>query len=429
MFSALLTRLVLVFGASAGVSAALACVPAYVAPDGRPVNNGGSHLVVLYDGGSTFVTLAGDFEGEADHFGYVMAVPAGTSVEDAVLVDPAALDELDELLAPRVVSPVCGDVGLPSVPSAPSTSGCSPAPSQSTSTGRLDDLPPDETLVKSRRTLGAYELSVLDPAGGSLSEWLLANDFVVTEEAGFVVDELSEQGVWFLAVGVDVGEPSDLGGRWFEPLRVRFDGALTSLPLRLGATTSSGVQDLVITVLDPTQSAARIGNYRQVDLERDCMADDPASSYEERLDDRLLPGVNGRAAWVREAFLLPEEGEELGTSGTFGQEFGGSQPWFGLTRLHLRYTPDQIDEDLELFAESGVEPHFTTFARHEAWLEGYLPVCGQDGSVFGHLGADFCPIDAVVPESAACASGASGGFSAAGVLLVLGAVLGRRRRS
>ncbi len=133
-------------------------------------------------------------------------------------------------------------------------------------------------------------------------------------------------------------------------------------------------------VIDDADSAARISSYPQAEHGIDCMVEgDLEEAYDTLVDAELLDGSDGRALWSAARCSRPRT-PELGSPST---TCSGSRRWAAqpartlvMTRLHLRYTPDQIDEDLVLKREDP-EVLRSTYITHDPQLESLYPICGE----------------------------------------------------
>ncbi|MCA9489717.1 MAG: DUF2330 domain-containing protein [Myxococcales bacterium] len=418
--------LALVGAVSLGGTDARASCYAFVAPEGEAVTNADSSVIVAFDGASTWVTMASDARGDSPSFGYLLPVPAGCSVSDADVVPTEVFDGLQDWVAPRQVETSCAAVGATNGIVSSGCGGVSGLAAGDLPT--LGELETQDSIVAEHRTLGAYELSVLDTDRPSrLNRWLHDHGFQLGDEARPMVDELVEQGVWFLAVEVDgTGRDGDPAA-WVEPLKLRYDGRMDVLPLALGATSSAGVQDLVVLVVD--DGPVGISNYREVEIERECMVrGDLDETYDALVDAALLDGVDGRAGWATEAVVssVHQWATEDDLDPDWLAQVGRPDAWgTTLTRLHLRYAPDQIDEDLLLQPA----PHDVQTSTYLVWdeqLESTWPVCGEG---WVGEGAGSCPVVAASTGGQAPVTGSCESIPVtarwAPVLLLVG--LARRR--
>ncbi len=362
----------------------------YVGPAGEAPSNGESVLVLSMEQGRTVLTLANDFQGRTDDFGLLVPVPAGFDASAVSVADADALQALDAYSAPRLVSYTCEQVWDGEVVrhegtyqsgcSGSGTSGGSTRPPAAThvDTGGLSEPSLEGVLVQSHASVGAYEVSVVSAeATDGLSAWLETNGMALPAESEPLVQELLDHGVWFVAATVS----TDAVTAWLEPLQLVYDSEIRSLPLALGTSSSAGVQDLVLYTLAP--SRVRITNYPEADIEDECLLSSPGA-YEALVDHALDPAPadgQGRAQWATEYGWNAGKCDPCAATGSLDPEAIEALGWSSaavpyVTRLRMRYGPDQIDEDVLLQLTGDVGTSQLRYVEHAAELEDLFPVCG-----------------------------------------------------
>ena len=75
----------------------------YVAKADTNLFNQASQVVLVRDGNRTVITMANDFEGEADDFAVVIPVPTMIEREQINVGDRAVIEHLDAYTSPRLV--------------------------------------------------------------------------------------------------------------------------------------------------------------------------------------------------------------------------------------------------------------------------------------------------------------------------------------
>lgn len=438
-----------------GVPEAQAFCGAYV---GSSSTNHASVVVVVRQGDTTTLTLANDFGDATGSFAYVVPVPPGLSATDVTVVDPAVIARLDAYSAPRTVAYSCDDVvwswsegedGEGHWEGSAASSGCggetgtpvfvpdTASGDAGASNGGLDGS--GDVLgvrVSDRTTVGSYTLAVVQARGAEgLEAWLATEGFAASETTTERLQVYIDAGQSFLVARVDLDTLPE-GRSWLEPLRISYPSDGVSLPLWLGAASSSGDQDLLIFgVTDMEAGALAIANFDNLALDDECLTDDADTTMETQWQASL--GASARAPWVSEFGWLsgkcdPCANDQVLTDadlGAIGFEGPAEESFF--TRIHMRYRPDQIDADVALY-ESGVTDRWQLrYIDHTSAMEEFFDVC--DGTA-GSSSGSVCeaPPEPDTGDAGATSDGSStgttGGLCSGVAVVMIGAALRTRRR-
>lgn len=256
---------------------------------------------------------------------------------------------------------------------------------------------------------GVYEILVLsaEDAGG-LQRWLDTNGFAVPTEAGAVLQSYIDQGDSFLVARVWVGTSGDSGGdsspavdtggswtgdsagsefasaEWLPPLQLRYASTSLTLPLRLGALSSTGSQDLLIYGLVPhTFGALAISNLPEGVPEDECLflpegVHEFSEFYEERFDDAVAR--NGGSAWALEYAWEPEQCDPCTSEPLAADLITKLAPGVDpqdtfFSRLHLRYTPGGMSEDLALYPTRIKGTDQERYITYSSYTAAFFPIC------------------------------------------------------
>jgi hypothetical protein len=301
--------------------------------------------------------------------------------------------------------------------------------------------------VHSRFTAGSWDIAILDATSADpLLDWLIDEGFPTDDATLDTVDAVLDGGLAVLAA------KAKADAEWLTPLQIRYPEAAMTLPVALGARASSGHQDLVLHTL--ADSIVDIANYPQAHVQTDCLFDPETTPLEELydglLDDALEP-VGGKAAWVREyaRSWAPAAGgkcdpcepppppepdspaeDELDDELLDALGFSGGRDAVFVTRLRLRYAPDEVDQDLVLQPTGLTTLHQQRYIVEAPIRDLYeaFPRCGEDVyEVPEGLEGQTCDASASAePSSASCSVPAGRGVGGAATLLLL--LLARRRR-
>ncbi|MCB9764066.1 MAG: DUF2330 domain-containing protein [Alphaproteobacteria bacterium] len=437
----------------------------YVGQAGAELTNAASRVAIVRQDDRTTLTMANDFDANVSEFAVVVPVPVVLTEADVRVVDPAVFDTLDLYSGPRLVSYTCEEL-YPEV----SRGGCNPFVSYDIAIktdeagGGLSD-PFSDVDVEERFIVGEYEVVVLSAEeSSSLLGWLDANGYAVSAEAEDLFQEYIDSGSYFFAAKVFL-ERLPPGQDWLSPLQFTYTSDVFALPIRPGTINSPGSQDLVIyAITNPSDGQVRISNYPQTTIEDECLfEDDPEAFgdfYEGQFDDGVAQ-VEDDASWAIEygwsvspwvaacdpcpptetAEPMPSadlvalgydpnpEGED--DSGVYVE---GLSYYF--TRLRMRYTPAQADEDLLFYLSGETENTQQRYVQHASFLEDLYPICGfgfvEDPGSCKDEGMEMRrrvrQAEREEGGEGGCASWAWGGLSYGAVALVGLLIAGRRRR-
>ena len=221
----------------------------YVGQAGAGLYNQASQVVMVRQGLQTTLTLANDFEGDLEDFVLVVPVPLVLAEEDVDVVDPEIITRVETYSAPRLVQYSCDDFLEEDL-----------AGTGYDGSGDEDGEGAISASVEAEFSAGEFDIVILsaEQSEGLLS-WLNSHGYAVPAESTEILQEYIDGGSYFLAAKVD---PADLpdGQTWLRPLQVTYSTSGMSLPLRLGALNSPGVQDLLVYVINDQAE----GWYRQL---------------------------------------------------------------------------------------------------------------------------------------------------------------------
>lgn len=385
----------------------------YVGDGESILTNRASHIVMARSGSDTILTMFNDYQGDLSTFGLVIPVPPGVDADNVRLAERSLLDKITGYTDPRLVAYTCDDwYGVSDAARASGTSAKAGTGSSGTSswggcggggaakywdTGYAPASEDSGVVIEDEFDIGEYTAWVVSAEGeDGLSGWLTSQGFAVDEATGAALGEYIAAGSHFLALRVDL-ERLD-GTNWLSPLQVGYTSDAWSLPLRLGAASSAGVQDLVIYALTGSDAGSvAISNYAELTPPAsECLLDleDGVSFgdwYEAQFeaasglpdDPEELTGQQG-FAWTTEYAwgsgqcdpctsvgpLTTDEVTQLGFNAHYG---------YYVTRLHLRYTPGAVTQDPTFYASNRTDNRQLRFVQHSWELEAELPLC--DGAV------------------------------------------------
>ncbi|MFZ5480513.1 MAG: DUF2330 domain-containing protein [Myxococcota bacterium] len=361
----------------------------YVGEEGASLVNRASQVVLARYGEQTTLSVAMDYEGAAAEFGLLLPVPQVLTAENVKTVDPQLFARLDEFSTPRQVAYTCDDVVTEGHDEG--SLGCMFAQDYALEASRDAAGAYDSgstVVIESEFSVAGYDIVVLsaEEADG-LTAWLDDNGYSVPSGGEAVLQEYISGGSYFLAAKVSL----ELTGEsaWLPPLQFTYESDVLGLPIRIGTISADGPQEVVIYGL--STSPVAIANYAEAEVEDECMWKDDGDGFAAYYEDQLDAAFADEASWVREyewsltancdpctrvSGMMPEELAELGLP-----EYHGY-----LTRLRMRYTPDQATQDVVLYETSpgggdtgwgGGTGEQIRYIDYVEELEYLFPVCGE----------------------------------------------------
>lgn len=361
------------------VGAAHAFCGAYVGGEGEELSNYASEVVLARYGTRTTLTLVSDYTGDASNFALLLPLPVVIGPEDVNVVDPALLDWIDAYSVPREVEYTCDTLF------SGSSWGCAPF---GCSVGSDYYGYRDSGGVISWSEHG-YDFVVLTAEeSADLLGWLATNGYAVPAGGEAILQEYIDAGSYFLAAKVSL-DGFHREGDWLWPIQVGYHSDVFSLPIRIGTISSQGMQDLVIYGLnDIADGEMAISNFDEFGLTEECMLE-VGEDFGEWYPTFVETANPDGAGWVREYswdleptidsgyHCDPCTAEAIVPGGNF-DVFGLPGTGAHLTRMHMRYTPEQATEDLTLYLNgiTGAEQQVKVITGDED-LELFFPYCDR----------------------------------------------------
>ncbi len=365
----------------------------YVGQADSGLYNHASQVAIVRQGTRTTLNLAMDYAGDLTQFAVVIPVPVVLGPDDVKLLDPALFQTMDAYSGPRLVSYSCddfnGDSGWGGGGGAGGCLGCvGPAEHPMARDGAADggavEAEPAVT-VEASFTEGEYEIVVLSAEeSAGLYIWLADNGYALPSGGEAILDEYIAAGSYFFAAKVTL-EAAEGGTQGLSPIQFTYDSDVFSLPVRIGTISSDGEQDVIVYgITSIADGKIAIANYPEVTLEDECMFEDDGTGFGEFYLDRVAEAqaVESRPGWITEYAWSsgscdpcsgnpPDDGQlaDLGFTGTgYDMQF---------TRLHLRYGPNDVDQDLTLYTSGIADQQQVKYIVYNPDLEDLFPVCGE----------------------------------------------------
>jgi hypothetical protein len=380
----------------------------YVGKADAKLFNEASQVILVRDGNRTVISMRNDFQGDLSEFALVVPVPVVLQKSQIHVGDPKIFDRIDAYSAPRLAEYF--DPNPCEVDKAMRQLSAVNAPM---AMARMDAKKvKDEALgvtVEARYTIGEYDIAILSATeSNGLEKWLRQSGYNIPAKASRALQPYIRQNLKFFVAKVNLAEQAKTGFSYLRPLQFAFESPRFMLPVRLGMLNARGPQDLVIYALTKN-GRVETTNYRTVKLPSN--VDIPPYTRGEfaQVYKALFEAQSRREdyrvvwteyfwdmAWCDPCAANPLSPEELRSAGVFWLE--GDEPPIGvapgtsppvskargaagaqpvmLTRLHLRYTPDTLPEDL-MFQETQDKQNFQArYVLHHPW-KGDASACAE----------------------------------------------------
>jgi MYXO-CTERM domain-containing protein len=348
------------------VAVALLALPAlahafcgfYVSGADTKLYNNATQVVMMRHGTTTVLSMRNNYQGPPEGFAMVVPVPVVLKKEEVKTLPDEVFERVDKLSAPRLVEYWEMDP-------------CYVEPDYDEENGAVDmasapvrEAPagPLGVKIEAKFDVGEYNVVILsasDSAG--LETWLKQEKYAIPDGAGPYLKPYIEGGSKFFVAKVDPKKVTFKGGQaMLSPLRFHYDSKDFALPVRLGLMNSSGKQDLIVNILAPGQRY-HMANFPNVTIPTNINVQNSVrerfGEFYAALFDRTLEKTPGAVvteyAWdasgcdpCPEPALEPDELHTLGLDVISAQGDSPGPGGFVLTRLHARYSADQLSEDL-----------------------------------------------------------------------------------
>ncbi len=331
----------------------------YVGGADAKLFNNATMTVMMRDGKRTVLSMQNNYQGPPSDFAMVIPVPVVLQKENVKTLPKEAFDRIDQLAAPRLVEywerdPCYQDPDYLETADFMDFDGA--APQANASAAGAEER---AVRIEAQFEVDEYEIVILSAEdAGALDVWLKDNGYNIPQGAEPVLRPYVEAGTKFFVAKIDADKVkfNDQGKAMLSPLRFFYDSDTFSLPVRLGLLNANGPQDLIVHILARGQRY-EMANLPNVTIPTNIGVGEDAKekfgAFYAALFDRTLkenPGaVVTEYAWDAST-CDPCPGPALYPEDilTFGGEVLPDRPQWGfvLTRLHARYTKDQLKEDL-----------------------------------------------------------------------------------
>ncbi len=333
----------------------------YVSGAEASLLNNATQVALMRHGDHTVLSMQNNYRGPAQDFAMVIPVPLVLQAENVHTLPAGVFDRLDRHTAPRLVSYREED------PCLPNRDLYGSADVEEDSSGFEEPGDPDPVEVEAQFKVGEYEVVILSATeSNALQQWLTEQDYNIPQGAQALFDDYINQGMFFFVARVVSGEVEfdDEGNALLSPLRFDYHSPDFSLPVRLGMVNADGPQDLVVYIMaqERHEVANRSNAFIPTNLTVTHDTAQEFGDFYEALFARTLaqnPGaVVTEYAWILQGcdpcpggtFFDPQDFLTLGGDVVTGLELWNTT----ITRLHARYTAEDLNTDLVFRAAHSV---------------------------------------------------------------------------
>ncbi len=351
----------------------------YVSSAGAELFNDATMVVLMREGTRTVLSMQNNYRGPPSDFALVIPVPVVLKKENVKTLPREVFARVDTLASPRLVE----DYEPGECPP------IQPVPSSMPSSVRMETggMPRDLGVkVEAKFDVAEYEIVILSAKDAlGLDIWLKENKYKIPANAEPLLKPYVQNNWKFFVARVNAKKVTFVDGQAvLSPLRFFYDSEKFELPVRLGLVNSSGTQDLIVHIISKTrfELANRKNALVPTNLQLTEAAQPVFGGFYAELMDRTFKANEGAAitefAWKG---ALPPPTVMVG--GIYGVTCDPCPPpspvddplarYLGadalpgiktdediakyvreatLTRLHLRYTKESLNDDL-VFAAAG----------------------------------------------------------------------------
>jgi hypothetical protein len=342
----------------------------YVSGADQEMFNNATMVVMMREGTKTVLSMRNNYEGPPEGFAMVIPVPQVLEEENVKVLKDELFTRVDQLAAPRLVEyweqdpcyqPVYDDEVMSMPTAVEDSAGMRPRFKRDRDTG---------VKIEAQFDVGEYNVVILSAKeSNGLEKWLEQEKYNIPKGAAPVLKPYIEGGQYFFVAKVDPKKVTFKDGQArLSPLRFHYDSKEFSLPVRLGLLNAKGHQDLIVHIL-ARETRYEVANFKNVAIPTNLFVDttvrDDFAAFYVSLFDWVLQNNPGAViteyAWasnscdpcptppLQDPDLMTLGGDVVvGKPGATNVELEqslGSYNWV-LTRLHARYTIDDLKDDL-----------------------------------------------------------------------------------
>jgi hypothetical protein len=236
----------------------------YVGGADAKLFNNATQVVLMREGTRTILSMQNNYEGPAENFAMVVPVPVVLQKENVKTLPRDLFARIDTLSAPRLVEYWEQD------PCATPEGGGGRAdrarmPMRGLAAPKSESASGLGVTIEAQFTVGEYEIVILSAKDSTgLETWLKQQKYAIPEGAAPYFKPYIQSGSKFFVAKVDASKVKlEKGMAMLSPLRFHYDSETFSLPVRLGLMNAKGAQDLIVHILAKGQRY-EVANYPNV---------------------------------------------------------------------------------------------------------------------------------------------------------------------
>ncbi|SMX39301.1 DUF2330 domain-containing protein [Maliponia aquimaris] len=375
-----MTRIFLTLCLILSAASAQAFCGFYVAKADGGLFNESSKVVFVRDGERSVITMSSDYRGEPKDFALVVPAPRVLLRDEIRTVKPETVARLDDYTAPRLVEyfdrDPCAPPIMPMITlNAVVNEAAPPMADRARALG---------VTIEAQYAVGTYDILILGAEeSDGLATFLTAEGYKLPEGAGPVLAGYVDAGMKFFVAGVNLDRHAASETKELPPLQIEFTSKDFMLPIQLGKLNAEGPQDALFFMLS-RKGQVLPENYLPVALPSNVdvplFIEEEFGAFYKALFAQAAPKEGGIVteyawdmAWCDPCAADPLTNAELAELGVDwlpeeGAQGGGVQGQnVYVTRLHARYTRDQMPEDVMFRATEDRQNFQGRYVMNHPW--------------------------------------------------------------
>ncbi|NET12301.1 MAG: DUF2330 domain-containing protein [Okeania sp. SIO1H6] len=363
----------------------------FVAKVDAEMFNNRSQVAIAHQDNQTTYSLAFDYKGEPEEFALILPVPVVLKKQDVRVISPKLFQRLDDFTAPRLVVYDFFDGNGPR--------GGARAGGDSNVVIHRQNV-----TVLENFTVGEYDIVILSATeSNSLESWLRKNQYKIPRGAAKYLQPYINKKLFFFVVRVNLKAQEKLGFQNLRPLQFTVKNyPQIMLPFQLGKINSEDTQNIIVYFLSET-GRAEVSNYENVvipsNFDVPLNIESKFGEFYRELLTSTIQATNKEIAVIEYAWdtgfcdpcnTIPLNSQEL-------NELGMNHEQAFITRLHLQYTKNTYNQDLEFTITSDqtlyqgryiLLPHYYNEGRNDEgtnYFDGKVKIKNPSGKVISEV--------------------------------------------